>query len=246
MVTSPINPMRYWKLEEIQRMLNAIEGYENVVIEFQYQQSDDWTKRKVWECRCGIKEQLVNGQYSWLLKYVFAIEANDEGDARTIAWQEAAERLVTDVWRTSINSFRKEQQQRIANKKINYSDPLPREALDEILTKAEQTANNLEQQINKTNMTDNGTKILINTQTNTNTPNTNATDENIPTWKKLYKSFGYMMITFMFVYAGSNIIIWLYDALGMERVMPTLIGIIIWILVYDHMYGTASKAPRIK
>jgi hypothetical protein len=111
MITSPINPMRYWKLEEIQRMLNQIEGYENVVIEFQYQQSDDWTKRKVWECRCGIKEQLVNGQYNWLLKYVFAIEANDEGDARTIAWQEAAERLVTDVWRTSINSFRKQQQE---------------------------------------------------------------------------------------------------------------------------------------
>jgi hypothetical protein len=111
MITSPINPMRYWKLEEIQSMLNQIEGYENVVIEFQYQQSDDWTKRKVWECRCGIKEQLVNGQYNWLLKYVFAIEANDEGDARTIVWQEAAERLVTDVWRTSINSFRKQQQE---------------------------------------------------------------------------------------------------------------------------------------
>lgn len=111
MITSPINPYRYWKLEEIQSMLNQIEGYENVVIEFQYQQSDDWTKRKVWECRCGIKEQLVNGQYSWLLKYVFAIEANDEGDARTIAWQEAAERLVTDVWRTSIDSLRKQQQE---------------------------------------------------------------------------------------------------------------------------------------
>ena len=111
MITSPINPMRYWNLEEIQRMLNKIEGYENVVIEFQYQQSNDWGKRKIWECRCGIKEQLVNGQYNWLLKYVFAIEANDEGDARTIAWQEAAERLVTDVWRTSINSFRKQQRE---------------------------------------------------------------------------------------------------------------------------------------
>ena len=103
--------MRYWKLEEIQSMLNKIEGYENVVIEFQYQQSDDWTKRKVWECRCGIKEQLVNGQWNWLLKYVFAIEANDEFEARTIAWQEAAERLVTDVWKNSIHSFRKEQKQ---------------------------------------------------------------------------------------------------------------------------------------
>jgi hypothetical protein len=111
MITSPINPMRYWKLEEIQSMLNKIEGYENVVIEFQYQQSDDWGKRKIWECRCGIKEQLVNGQYNWLLKYVFAIEANDEGDARTIAWQEAAERLVTDVWKNSIHSFRKQQRE---------------------------------------------------------------------------------------------------------------------------------------
>ena len=123
MVTSPINPMRYWKLEEIQSMLNRIEGYENVVIEFQDQQSDDWTKRKVWECRCGIKEQLVNGQYNWLLKYVFAIEANDEGDARTIAWQEAAERLVTDVWRTSINSFRKQQRELKASEKQNVGLP---------------------------------------------------------------------------------------------------------------------------
>jgi hypothetical protein len=121
MITSPINPMRYWKLEEIQRMLNQIEGYENVVIEFQYQQSDDWTKRKVWECRCGIKEQLVNGQWNWLLKYVFAIEANDEGDARTIAWQEAAERLVTDVWRTSINSFRKQQRELSGNNQFQIA-----------------------------------------------------------------------------------------------------------------------------
>jgi hypothetical protein len=121
MITSPINPMRYWKLEEIQRMLNQIEGYENVVIEFQYQQSDDWGKRKIWECRCGIKEQLVNGQYNWLLKYVFAIEANDEGDARTIAWQEAAERLVTDVWRTSINSFRKQQRELSGNNQFKIA-----------------------------------------------------------------------------------------------------------------------------
>jgi hypothetical protein len=42
---------------------------------------------------------------------VFAIEANDEGDARTLAWQETAERLVTDVWRTSIDSLRKQQQE---------------------------------------------------------------------------------------------------------------------------------------
>ena len=121
MITSPINPMRYWKLEEIQSMLNKIEGYENVVIEFQYQQSDDWTKRKVWECKCGVKEQLVNGQYNWLLKYVFAIEANDEGDARTIAWQEAAERLVTDVWRTSINSFRKQQRELSGNNQFQIA-----------------------------------------------------------------------------------------------------------------------------
>ena len=234
--------MRYWKLEEIQRMLNAVEGYENVVIEFQCQQADGWNKLN-WDCKYGVKEQLVNGQWNWLLKHTFVVEAKTELDAHNLAWQEAAERLVTDVWRTSINSFRKEQQQRIANKKINYSDPLPRETLDELLTNAERAADNLEQQINKTNMTDNGTKIIINTQTNTDTLNT--TDD-IPTWKKLYKSFVVMMITFMFVYTGSNVIIWLYDTLGMEHVMPTLIGIIIWILVYDHMYGTASKAPRIK
>ena len=164
MVTSPINPMRYWKLEEIQRMLNQIEGYENVVIEFQYQQSDDWTKRKIWECKCGVKEQLVNGQYNWLLKYVFAIEANDEGDARTIAWQEAAERLVTDVWRTSINSFRKQQRElsgnnqfKIALEKMNRT---PMQLVDEApkpsITKIRETTNktNTNTQTNKIQWTE--------------------------------------------------------------------------------------------
>jgi hypothetical protein len=144
MVTSPINPMRYWKLEEIQSMLNRIEGYENVVIEFQYQQSDDWTKRKVWECRCGIKEQLVNGQYSWLLKYVFAIEANDEGDARTIAWQEAAERLVTDVWRTSINSFRKQQRELNKPKAPTTLTENDLKIMDEINEMENKTNNNIQ------------------------------------------------------------------------------------------------------
>jgi hypothetical protein len=109
MITSPINPYRYWKLEEIQSMLNQIEGYENVVIEFQYQQSDNWTTK--WDCTYGIKEQLVNGQYNWLLKHRFVFDATSELDARNTAWQEAAERLVTDVWRTSIHSFRKEQRE---------------------------------------------------------------------------------------------------------------------------------------
>ena len=127
--------------------------------------------------------------------------------------------------------------------KTNYSNPLPTETLNKILPKAERAAHNLEQQINKTNMTDNGTKITINTQTNTNT--TDATD-NIPTWKKLYKSFVYMMIVFMFVYTGFNVLTWLYDTLGMQHVMPTLIGLALWVAVYDHMYGTASKAPRVK
>jgi hypothetical protein len=111
MITSPINPYRYWKLEEIQRMLNKIEGYENVVIEFQYTPSEGmgWHSDH-YDCTCGIKEQLVNGQWNWLLKYKFQInDKNELGEARLTAFQEMAERLVTDVWRTSINSFRKEQ-----------------------------------------------------------------------------------------------------------------------------------------
>ena len=101
MVTSPINPMRYWKLEEIQRMLNAIEGYENVIIEFQYTPSHGWNSDH-WDCTCGIKEQLVNGQWNWLLKYEFQINDKLElADVRLAAFQEMATRLVTDVWRTS-------------------------------------------------------------------------------------------------------------------------------------------------
>ena len=109
MITSPINPMRYWKLEEIQSMLNKIEGYENVVIEFQCQQSDGWTTK--WDCSYGIREQLDNGQWNWLLKHKFVVEEKTELGAKNLAWQEAAERLVTDIWRTSIHSFRKEQRE---------------------------------------------------------------------------------------------------------------------------------------
>ena len=123
MVTSPINPMRYWKLEEIQRMLNQIEGYENVVIEFQCQQSDGYWEKSMYECKYGIKEQLVNGQYNWLLKHMFVVEAKTEIDAHNLAWQEAAERLVTDVWRTSINSFRKQQRELKASEKQNVGLP---------------------------------------------------------------------------------------------------------------------------
>lgn len=111
MITSPINPMRYWKLEEIQSMLNQIEGYENVVIEFQYTPSEGmgWHSDH-YDCTCGIKEQLVNGQWNWLLKYKFQInDKNELGEARSAAFQEMAERLVTDVWKTSIHSFRKQQ-----------------------------------------------------------------------------------------------------------------------------------------
>ncbi len=111
MITSPINPYRYWKLEEIQRMLNQIEGYENVVIEFQYTPSEGmgWHS-DYYDCTCGIKEQLVNGQWNWLLKYKFQInDKNELGEVRSAAFQEMAERLVTDVWRTSIDSLRKQQ-----------------------------------------------------------------------------------------------------------------------------------------
>jgi hypothetical protein len=111
MITSPINPYRYWKLEEIQRMLNKIEGYENVVIEFQYTPSDGWNSNH-YDCTCGIKEQLVNGQWNWLLKYKFQInDKNELGDVRAAAFQEMAERLTTDVWRISIDSFRKQQRE---------------------------------------------------------------------------------------------------------------------------------------
>ncbi len=113
MITSPINPYRYWKLEEIQRMLNQIEGYENVIIEFQYTPSEGmgWHS-DYYDCTCGIKEQLVNGQWNWLLKYKFQInDKNELGEVRSAAFQEMAERLVTDVWRTSIDSLRKQQQE---------------------------------------------------------------------------------------------------------------------------------------
>jgi hypothetical protein len=117
MITSPINPMRYWKLEEIQRMLNQIKGYENVVIEFQCQQSDSWTTK--WDCSYGIREQLDNGQWNWLLKHKFVVEEKTEVGAKNLAWQEAAERLVTDIWKQSIDSFRNQQEINKAFEKFN-------------------------------------------------------------------------------------------------------------------------------
>jgi len=133
----------------------------------------------------------------------------------------------------------------MANKKINYSDPLPMETISEVLANAERAAQQLKQQtINTTNMTDE-TKTTNTTSINNNIQ-TNTTDTNDypPMWKRLAKSFVAMMIVFLFVYTGFNILTWLYDTLGMEHVMPTLIGLTLWVAVYDNMYGTASKSPR--
>jgi hypothetical protein len=217
--------MRYWKLEEIQRMLNQIEGYENVVIEFQCQQSDGWSKLN-WDCKYGIKEQLVNGQYSWLLKHMFVVEAKTELDAHNLAWQEAAERLITDVWRTSIHTLRKQQRE------LNKINTIPPEIFKQ------QTYNTNEMKTtDTTNMTD---KINNTIQTNTTDTNTNHP----PMWKRLVKSFLAMMIALMFGYVAVDIIMWVYDTLGIKHIMPTLCGLILWFITYDHMYGTASKAPR--
>jgi hypothetical protein len=121
-----------------------------------------------------------------------------------------------------------------------YNKPLDSEAAKRVIANAERAAYNLEQQtINKTNMTDEMRKTI------NNNIQTNTTNDYPPTWKRLTKSFVAMMIVFLFVYTGFNILTWLYDTLGMEHVMPTLIGLVLWVVVYDHMYGTASKAPRI-
>ena len=138
MVTSPINPMRYWKLEEIQRMLNEIEGYENVVVEFKYTPSNGWNSDH-WDCTCGIKELLVNGEWNWLLKYEFQVNDKLElADVRLAAFQEMAERLVRDIWRTSINSFRK--QQRELNN-LHNKTPLIEEQTKNLITKIENMTN---------------------------------------------------------------------------------------------------------
>jgi hypothetical protein len=162
MVTSPINPMRYWKLEEIQSMLNQIEGYENVVIEFQYTPSEGmgWHSDH-YDCTCGIKEQLVNGQWNWLLKYKFQInDKNELGEARSAAFQEMAERLVTDVWRTSINSFRKQQRELNGNNQFKIA-----------LEKMNKTPMN----VVPDPPTPSVTKIGETTNKNTNTTQTNKT-----------------------------------------------------------------------
>jgi hypothetical protein len=124
-----------------------------------------------------------------------------------------------------------------------YNKPLDSETAKRVIANAERAAYNLEQQINKTNMTDETNTTNMNNNVQTNIPNTST--DYPPTWKRLAKSFVAMMLVFMFVYAGMNILVWLYDTLGMEHVMPTLIGLVLWVVVYDHMYGTASKAPRI-
>jgi hypothetical protein len=56
------------------------------------------------------------------LKYKFQInDKNELGEARSAAFQEMAERLVTDVWRTSINSFRKQQRELSGNNQFKIA-----------------------------------------------------------------------------------------------------------------------------
>jgi hypothetical protein len=208
MITSPINPMRYWKLEEIQRMLNAIEGYENVVIEFQCQQADGWNKLN-WDCRYGIKEQLVNGQWNWLLKHVFVVEATTELDAHNLAWQEATERLVTDVWRTSINSFRKQQQELSKNNQFQIA-----------LEKMNRTPMNVVDEAPKPSIT----KIE---DTMTETTNTNTQTNKIQwTETKLWTASSIFFITFL-------LLGWFYPmivlSIGVIALCAMLLYVTIWL-----------------
>lgn len=213
-------PIQKWRLDEIQDMLNQIEGYENVMIEFQYAPSDGWNSDH-YDCKCGIRERNVEG---WLLKYEFQVNDKLElADVRLAAFQEMATRLVTDVWRTSINSFRNEQKQ--LNKiKHSYSDPLPTKTLNEILPKAEQAANNLEQQINKTNITD---KI-------TNTTNKNKTTNNIQAnMMRLLKSFLVTGVVCCIV-AVVGLVITLCAAYPLT-VLPTVLFISLWFMLYKYI-----------
>ena len=140
-------PWQKWRLDEIQDMLNHIEGYENVVIEFQYKLSDNWNNYQ-YECKCGIRERNVEG---WLLKYEFIIDAKNESELKYKTWGEMTNRLVTDVWRTSINSFRNEQQCLNSFKQRTEfkNPPLTEEQTSNFITNIENMTNE------KTNMTNN-------------------------------------------------------------------------------------------
>jgi hypothetical protein len=206
MITSPINPMRYWNLEEIQRMLNKIEGYENVVIEFQAKQSDGWNKLN-WDCEYGIKEQLVNGQYNWLLKYMFVIDAKNESEARSVALQEMTERLVTDVWRTSINSFKKQQRELSENNQAKIA-----------LEKMHKTP----MQLVYDSPTPSITKIGETTNKKTNTTQTNKT------WwteTKLWAVSSIFFITFLTL--G-----WIYPMIALVMCLIALGAVFLYVLIW--------------
>ncbi len=110
MTTPPIDPMRNWRLEELQKTLNKMEGYEKVVIEFSYTPSID-TSKPSWDCQCGIKELSKEGKWKWLLRTKFVMDDYMQTNLKIKMWEEAAERLVLEIWRRSIDSLRKESQQ---------------------------------------------------------------------------------------------------------------------------------------
>lgn len=104
-----LNPLINWRISEIKDMLHAIKGYENIQIVFYFQGADNW-KKDHWDCKCGIQEGNV-----WILQYQFRIEDRDEPYAKIEAWDLMTKKLITDVWRTAIDSFKKQSNGRYTN-----------------------------------------------------------------------------------------------------------------------------------
>lgn len=95
-----LNPIINWRINEIQDILNSIEGYESIKIVYEFFQNIEY-KNTSYVCRI----KLIDGP-NILLRYEWVIENKGKEEASAIAWNEATKILMRDIWRIAIDSLK--------------------------------------------------------------------------------------------------------------------------------------------
>lgn len=95
-----IVPLENWRINEIQKMINSVRGYENVEIAFELFQNIEY-KNPSYTCRI----KLVDGE-KILLRYEWVIKSVSDENVHSVALNDATRILMRDIWLTAIDSFK--------------------------------------------------------------------------------------------------------------------------------------------
>lgn len=95
-----IVPLENWNINEIQKMINSVRGYENVEIAFELFENIEY-KNPSYTCRI----KLVDGP-NILLRYEWVIKSVSDENVHSVALNDATRTVTRDIWLTAIDSFK--------------------------------------------------------------------------------------------------------------------------------------------